>query len=75
MTVDDGRSTVVAGYVESVEPASGGSGIFLTVSATGIGGHWVDKECFVTDTFGQVSLMRIPLTAVVRVWRPSLPLE
>lgn len=35
----------------------------------------VDAECHVTDTFGQVSRMRVPLPAVARVWLPSLPLE
>lgn len=75
-TTDEGRAFQIAGYVEEVEPAVGGSGIFLTVSAMGMGGRqWVDKECWVTETFGQVSRTRIPLTAVVRVWRPSLPLE
>ncbi len=73
---DDGSSTVSAGYVESVEPAAGGSGVFVTLSAMGIGGKtWVDQECWVTDTFGQISQVRVPLSEVVRVWRPSLPLE
>lgn len=74
--VEDGRSIQVAGFVEVVEPASGGSEIFVTVSAMGLGGKTaVDAECYVTETFGQVSRLRVPLSTVVRVWRPSLPLE
>lgn len=74
--VADGRSILVAGYVERVEPASGGSEIFVTVSAMGMGDKTaVDAECYVTETFGHVSRVRVPLSAVVRVWRPSLPLE
>lgn len=76
LTVEDGRTIQVAGYVEAVEPASAGSEIFVTVSAMALGGRTlVDAECFVTETFGQVSRARVPLSAVLRVWRPSLPLE
>lgn len=76
LSVEDGRTLQVAGYVEAVEPASGSSEIFLTLSAMALGGKTlVDGECFVTESFGQVSQHRVPLSAVLRVWRPSLPLE
>lgn len=74
-TTGDGRTIQVAGYVDEVEPATGGSGVFLGLSAMGIGGKYVDEDCFVTNTFGQVIKLRVPLTRVLRVWRPSLPLE
>lgn len=74
-TLDNGRTIQVAGYVEAVEPAAAGSESFVTLSAMGVGGKQaVDAECFVTDTFGQEIQMRTPLSAIVRVWRPSLPL-
>lgn len=75
-TTGKGRTIQVAGYVEAVEPGSAGSETFVTLSAMGQGGNRsVDAECYVTETFGQVSRMRVPLSAVARVWRPSLPLE
>lgn len=75
-TLESGRTIQVAGYVEAVEPASAGSETFVTLSAMGVGGkRAVDADCYVTDTFGQLIQMRTPISAVVRVWRPSLPLE
>ena len=76
LVIDDGRTLQVAGYVEAVEAASAGSETFVTLSAMGLGGRTlVDAECFVTETFGQVSRVRVPLSTVLRVWRPGLPLE
>ena len=78
-SVPDGRSGVRVVYVEEVEPAAGGSGAFLKVSGfelwTGGPRPWIDQECLVTNTFGRVGHVRIPLSDVVRVWRPDLPLE
>lgn len=74
-TYPDGRTGEAAGYIESVEAPVGGSGAFVTVSAMGRGGKWVDRECHVSDTFGRVVQERVSLSSVVRVWRPSLPLE
>jgi hypothetical protein len=73
----DGLSGVRAAYIEEVEPPVSGSGAFLKVSGfmQGMGRAWVDQECLVGEHFGRVVHTRVPLSEVVRVWRPDLPLE
>jgi hypothetical protein len=73
--LEDGRRFVIAAYVERVEAPAGGSEGFITITTMGSGGQWVDQECLVTSNFGVVIQERLPLSAVVHVWRPSLPLE
>ena len=34
----------------------------------------LDRDCFVTDSFGSPTSGRLPVPAILRVWRPSLPL-
>lgn len=63
-----------ASYVEEVRRnADGGAGAVI-VSEWNVG-PFVDERCNVTDHFGILAPPRpITLDAVVKVWRPSLPL-
>ena len=38
------------------------------------GKRFTDRDCLVTDTFGLPTSGRLPVPAILRVWRPSLPL-
>ena len=38
------------------------------------GKRFTDRVCLVTDTFGLPTSGRLPVPAILRVWRPSLPL-
>ena len=38
------------------------------------GKRFVDRDCLVTDSFGLPTSGRLPVPAILRVWRPSLPL-
>ena len=64
------------GYVEEVAKGSDGAPAAVFVTEWNSGRRFLDRECNVTDEFGQVSSKtRIPMATVLRVWRPSLPLE
>jgi hypothetical protein len=74
----DGLSGVKVVYIEEVEPPASGSGAFVKVSGFELGTgrrRWSDRECLVDAGFGRVGQIRMPLSEVVRVWRPDLPLE
>ena len=36
--------------------------------------RFIDRDCLVTDSFGLPTAGRLPVPAILRVWRPSLPL-
>ncbi len=70
---EKGRS-MRASYVEDVRRNADGSPGAVFVSEWNMG-RYIDERCFVTDHFGMLSPPRpITIDAVVRVWRPSLPL-
>ena len=70
---DKGRRMRVA-YVEEVRRNADGSAGAVTVSEWNVG-KYIDEACLVTDHFGRDSGQRtIAVDALVRVWRPSLPL-
>ena len=71
---DKGRNTRVA-YVESVRRNDDGSAALVSVSEWNTG-KYIDERCFVTDHFGRLSDSKpISVDAIVKVWRPSLPLD
>jgi len=39
------------------------------------GGRYTDRDCFITDKFGLPTSGRLPVPAILRVWRPSLALK
>lgn len=70
---DKGRRMRVA-YVEEVRRNADGSAGAVIVSEWNVG-KYIDEACLVTDHFGRDSGQRtISVGALVRVWRPSLPL-
>jgi|SRR5450755_1515679 hypothetical protein len=70
---EKGRS-MRASYVEDVRRNADGSPGAVFVSEWNEG-RYIDERCFVTDHFGLLSPPRpITIPAIVRVWRPSLPL-
>ena len=64
------------GYVEEVDKGSDGTPSAVFITEWNAGRRFLDRECNVSDQFGQTSTKtRIPMATVLRVWRPSLPLE
>lgn len=64
-----------AAFVEEVRRNADGSAASVIVTEWNEG-RTIDEPCFVTDHFGMISASRpIPVDAIVRVWRTSLPLE
>ncbi len=62
-------------YVEEVAAGSDGLAHAVFVTEWNQGKQYLDKDCLVTNLFGQTgSKLRVPLNTVLRVWRPSLPL-
>ena len=62
-------------YVEEVAAGSDGLAYAVFVTEWNQGKQYLDKDCLVTNLFGQTgSKLRVPLNTVLRVWRPSLPL-
>ena len=62
-------------YVEEVAAGSDGLAYAVFVTEWNQGKQYLDKDCLVTNLFGQTgSKLRVPLNTVQRVWRPSLPL-
>ena len=39
------------------------------------GKRFTDRDCLITDSFGLPTSGRLPVPAILRVWRPSLPLQ
>ena len=64
-----------AAYVEEIVAGADGVPYAIIVSEWNQGRVYRDKDCLVTNLFGQTSGMRVPLITVLRVWRPSLPLQ
>jgi hypothetical protein len=72
---DKGRR-LHASYVEEVSREGDGKAVAVLVTEWNLGGKYVDEPCFVTDHFGRDSGRRsVPIEAIVRVWRPSLPVS
>lgn len=62
-----------AAYVEEVRRNTDGNVAAVFVTEWNLG-KYVDEPCLATDHFGRDSGKRpVPIEAVVRVWRPSLP--
>ncbi|MEP7302272.1 MAG: hypothetical protein ABI699_12145 [Caldimonas sp.] len=73
-TIRHKSSGMRASYVEEVRRTADGSAATVLVSEWNVG-PFIDERCNVTEHFGRLSPPRpIPIEAVVRVWRPSLPL-
>jgi hypothetical protein len=69
---DKGRR-LHASYVEEVRRNTDGNVAAVIVTEWNLG-KYVDEACLATDHFGRDSGKRpVPIDAVVRVWRPSLP--
>lgn len=51
-----------------------GKPIAVIYSEWNQGTRYTDSDCFITDKFGLPSSGRLPVPAILRVWRPSLPL-
>jgi hypothetical protein len=77
---------VVFGYVENSTTAqrvalvdevelSDGKPIAVIYSEWNQGKRYLDRDCFVTDKFGLPSSGRLPVPAILRVWRPGAPLK
>jgi|SRR5664279_894455 len=69
---EKGRNSRAA-YVEDVRRNFSGEAAAVFVSEWNMG-PYIDERCFVTTRFGVISQNVIGIDAVVRVWRPSLPL-
>ena len=59
--------------VDEVEQKDG-KAIAVIYSEWNQGKRYTDADCFVTDKFGLPTSGRLPVNAILRVWRPSLPL-
>ena len=71
---DKGRR-LHASYVEEVRRDADGKAVAALVTEWNLG-KYVDEPCLVTDHFGRDSGRRpVPIEALVRVWRPSLPVS
>jgi hypothetical protein len=71
---EKGQATRVA-YVEEVRRNPDGGAGAIVVSEWNYG-PYLDERCFVSDHFGRLSVSKpITVDALVKVWRPSLPLE
>lgn len=77
---------VVFGYVENSTTAQrvalvdevvlqDGKPVAVIYSEWNQGKRYTDRDCFVTDSFGLPTSGRLPVPAILRVWRPSLPLK
>lgn len=52
-----------------------GKAIAVIYSEWNQGKRYTDSDCFVTDKFGLPTSGRLPVPAILRVWRASLPLK
>ena len=52
-----------------------GKPIAVIYSEWNQGSRYNERDCFVTDKFGLPTSGRLPVPAILRVWRPSLPLQ
>ncbi len=59
--------------VDEVETKDG-KAIAVIYSEWNQGTHFTDRDCLVTDKFGLPTSGRLPVAAILRVWRPSVPL-
>ena len=60
--------------VDEVIRGADGKASAVIYSEWNYGKHVIDQGCFVTDSFGLPTSGRLPVPAILRVWRPSLPL-
>ena len=59
--------------VDEVETKDG-KAIAVIYSEWNQGTRFTDRDCLVTDKFGLPTSGRLPVAAILRVWRPSVPL-
>ncbi|MDP1535993.1 MAG: hypothetical protein Q8L95_02275 [Burkholderiales bacterium] len=52
-----------------------GKAIAVIYSEWNQGNRFTDRDCLVTDKFGLPTSGRLPVAAILRAWRPSLPLQ
>jgi hypothetical protein len=52
-----------------------GKPIAVISSVWNRGDRYVDRDCLVTDKFGLPSSGRLPVSAILRVWRPGAALK
>ena len=69
----DSKAQRVA-LVDEVEQKDG-KPIAVIYSEWNQGSRYTDRDCFITDKFGLPTSGRLPVPAILRVWRPSLPLN
>ena len=69
----DGKAQRVA-LVDEVEQKDG-KPVAVIYSEWNQGSRYTDRDCFITDKFGLPTSGRLPVPAILRVWRPSLPLK
>jgi hypothetical protein len=60
--------------VDEVERKDG-KPIAVIYSEWNRGNRYIDRDCFVTDKFGLMSSGRLPVSAILRVWRPGAALK
>ena len=70
---NDGRGQRVS-LVDEVE-LKDGKPVAVIYSEWNQGSRYTDRDCFITDKFGLPTSGRLPVPAILRVWRPSLPLK
>lgn len=69
----DNKAQRVA-LVDEVEQKDG-KPVAVIYSEWNQGSRYTDRDCFITDKFGLPTSGRLPVPAILRVWRPSLPLK
>lgn len=61
--------------IDEVIRESDGKASAVIYSEWNQGQRFTDRDCLITDKFGLPTSGRLPVPAILRVWRPSLPLN
>lgn len=72
---DAGGNAQRVAMVDEVIAGADGKATAVIISEWNFGKRFTDKDCFVTDKFGLPTSTREPVAAILRAWRPSLPLQ
>jgi hypothetical protein len=73
--IRDGATAQRVAMVDEVINGGDGKAAAVVISEWNYGQRMTDQKCFVTDKFGLPGGSRIPVPSILRVWRPSLPLQ
>jgi hypothetical protein len=71
----DGATAQRVAMVDEVITGGDGKAAAVVITEWNYGRGYTNQKCFVTDKFGLPSSSRIPVPSILRVWRPSLPLQ